>query len=277
MQTNKTVISSNNTTNSCGHYADVNGLKMYYEVYGTGKPLLLLPGALSGISTAFGKLIPLLATERQIIAVEFQGYGHTTDVPGRPLSYEQLADDVMALLDVLNITQTDIFGYSTGAGVALQVAIRKPGVIRKLVLASVSYNSNGRHPDLKTLFSPEVMEAALKESPYETEYLNTAANPGNWSVQLAKVRAFEQTVQDWPEDEIRSIKAPALIIAGDADIIQPAHILALYKLFGGGSLGELSMPASQLAILPGTMHTVLTQKTDLLMAMIPGFLDQDHG
>lgn len=277
MQTNKTVISSNNTTNSCGNYAEVNGLKMYYEIYGEGKPLLLLPGALSGINTAFGKLIPLLATERQIIAVEFQGYGHTTDVPGRPLSYEQLADDVMALLDVLNITQTDIFGYSTGAGVALQVAIRKPGVIRKLVLASVSYNSNGRHPDLKTLFSPEVMEAALKGSPYETEYLNTAANPGNWSVQLAKVRAFEQTVQDWPEDEIRSIKAPALIIAGDADIIQPAHILALYKLFGGGSLGELSMPASQLAILPGTMHTVLTQKTDLLMAMIPGFLDQDHG
>lgn len=280
MQTNQTIISSdkeeksNKTIEGCGNYADVNGLKMYYEVYGKGKPLLLLPGALSGISTAFGKLIPLLAKERQVIAVEFQGYGHTTDIPGRPLSYEQLADDVIELIGVLNISQTDIFGYSTGAGVALQVAIRRPDIIRKLVLASVSYNSNGRHPDLKILFSPEVMEDALKGSPYETEYLNTAAKPENWSGHITKVRAFEQTVQDWSVDEIKSIKAPALIIAGDADIIRPAHVLALYKLFGGGSLGELSMPASQLAILPGTMHTALTQKIDLLMAMIPGFLDQ---
>lgn len=286
MQTDKmkipveTIISSDGqektgkTIESWGNYAEVNGLKMYYEIYGEGKPLLLLPGALSGINTAFGKLIPLLAVERQVIAVEFQGYGHTADIPGRPLSYEQFADDVIELLSVLNISQTDIFGYSTGAGVALQVAIRKPDVIRKLVLASVSYNSSGRHPDLKILFSPEVMMNALKGSPYEAEYLNTAARPEDWSGHIAKVRTFEQTAQDWSVDEIKSIKAPALIIAGDADIIQPEHVLALYKLFGGGSLGELSMPASQLAILPGTMHTALTQKTDLLMAMIPGFLNQ---
>ncbi|WP_257670676.1 alpha/beta fold hydrolase [Parapedobacter tibetensis] len=256
-----------------GNYADVNGLKMYYEVYGTGKPLLLLPGALSGIGTAFGKLIPLLATERQVIAAEFQGYGHTADIPERPLSYEQLADDVIELLRVLHIPQTDIFGYSTGAGVALQVAIRRPAMVRKLILASVSYRSSGRHPDLKTLFSPEFMEQALKGSPYEAEYLSTAPRPEDWSKQLAKVRAFEQEVQDWSEDEIRMIKVPALIIAGDADIVLPEHTLALYKLLGGGSLGELSMPASQLAILPGVMHTALTQKTDLLMAMIPNFLD----
>lgn len=256
-----------------GNYADVNGLKMYYEVYGDGKPLLLLPGALSGINTAFGKLIPLLAKKRQVIAVEFQGYGHTTDIPERPLSYEQLTADVIELLRVLNISQTDIFGYSTGAGVALQLAIHRPDLIRKLILASASYKSSGRHPELKTLFSPEVMMAALKGSPYETEYLTTARRPEDWSGHIDKVRTFEEKVQDWSADEIRSIKAPALIIAGDADIIQPEHVLEMYKLFGGGSLGELSMPASQLAILPGTMHTALTQKTDLLMAMIPGFLD----
>ncbi|MGF6849376.1 pimeloyl-ACP methyl ester carboxylesterase [Chitinophaga sp. W3I9] len=258
-----------------GNYAEVNGLKMYYEIHGEGKPLLLLPGALSGIGTAFGKLIPLLAGERQVIAVEFQGYGHTTDIPERPLSYEQFADDVIALLGVLNISQTDIFGYSTGAGVALQVAIRQPGAVRKLILASVSYNSSGRHPDLSILFTPEVMNEALKGSPYEAEYLSTAARPGDWPGLLAKVRAFEQTVQDWPAADIRNIKAPALIIAGDADIVRPEHVLDLYKLLGGGSLGELSMPASQLAILPGTMHTALTQRTDLLMAMIPGFLDTE--
>jgi len=264
----------NTNAASTGNYAVVNGLKMYYEVYGEGKPLLLLPGALSGISTAFGKLIPLLGATRKVIAVEFQGYGHTADIPERPLSYEQFAEDIIALLELLNISQTDIFGYSTGAGVALQVAIRRPGLTRKLVLASVSYNSNGRHPDLKTLFTPEVMMEALKGSPYETEYLSTAPKPGDWPLQIAKVRAFEQRIQDWPEDDIRNINVPALIIAGDADIIQPEHIVALYRLLGGGSLGEFSMPASQLAILPGTMHTALTQRTDLLMAMIPGFLDE---
>lgn len=117
------------------------------------------------------------------------------------------------------------------------------------------------------------MMAALKGSPYETEYLTTAGRPEDWSGHIVKVRTFEQKVQDWSADEISRIKAPALIIAGDADIIQPEHVLELYKLFGGGSLGELSMPASQLAILPGTMHTALTQKKDLLMAMIPCFLD----
>lgn len=255
------------------HYADVNGLKMYYEIHGEGKPLLLLPGALSGISTAFGKLIPLLAKERKVIAIEFQGYAHTTDIPERPLSYEQFTDDVIELLRILNIQQADIFGYSTGAGVALQVAIRRPELVRKFILASGSYKSSGRHPDLKTLFNPGFMEAALKGSPYEEEYLSTAANPENWLGQLDKVRVFEEQTQDWPAEAISSIKAPALIIAGDADIIQPEHTLELFRLLGGGSLGELSMPASQLAILPGTMHTALTQRTDLLMTMIPRFLD----
>jgi pimeloyl-ACP methyl ester carboxylesterase len=118
------------------------------------------------------------------------------------------------------------------------------------------------------------MTEALKGSPYETEYLSTAPRPEDWATQLAKVRTFEQTEQDWSPSEIKKIKAPALIIVCDSDIILPEHAVALYKLLGGGSLGELSMPASQLAILPGTMHTLLTQRTDLLMAMIPNFIDQ---
>ncbi|SEW52829.1 alpha/beta fold hydrolase [Chitinophaga arvensicola] len=256
-----------------GSYAPVNGLQLYYEVHGVGKPLLLLPGALSGIDTAFGKLIPLLAKDRQVIALEFQGYGHTADLPERPLSYEQLAGDVMALLRFLDIPQTDIFGYSTGAGVALRVAMTHPELVRKLILASVSYQSNGRHPDLGTLFNATIMEQMLKGSPFETAYLRTAPRPDDWAKLLDKVRTFEQEVQHWSEDAIRKIPAPALIIAGDADIIQPEHTVSLYRLLGGGSLGELSMPASQLAILPGTMHSVLTQRTDLLMAMIPRFLE----
>lgn len=257
-----------------GNYAEVNGLRMYYEVYGKGEPLLLLPGALSGIGTAFGKLIPLLAASRLVVAVEFQGYGHTGDIAARPLSYEQFALDIVELLRILQIPKSDIFGYSTGAGVALRIAIKKPEIVSKLILASVSYKSSGRHPDLETLFSPEFMEPALTGSPYEAEYLSTAPNPKGWLAHLEKVRTFEKEIQDWPEDEIRNIKASALIIAGDADIIRHEHTLELYKLFGGGSLGELSMPSSQLAILPGTMHTLLTQKTDMLMSMIPQFLDK---
>ncbi|RPD40713.1 alpha/beta fold hydrolase [Chitinophaga barathri] len=255
-----------NIAGTNGNYANVNGLRMYYEVHGAGRPLLLLPGAVSGTRTAFGKLIPLLAAHRQVIAVEFQGYGHTADIPERPLSYEQFADDVIELLHVLKIGQTDIFGYSTGAGVALLVAIRTPALVGKLILASVSYQSSGRHPQLAELEKLLTAET-MKGTPYEAEYLSTAPNPSNWPEHLAKVTAFNQR-----EDDIRNIKAPALIIAGDADIVQPGHVVELYKLLGGGSLGELSMPASQLAILPGTMHTALTNKTTLLMAMIPDFL-----
>lgn len=260
------------TIENCGSYANVNGLKMYYEVHGQGKPLILLPGAVSGTGTAFGSLIPLLAADRQVIAVEFQGYGHTADIPERPLSYEQFADDVMALLHVLDIKEADIFGYSTGAGVALQIAMRKPTLVRKLVLASATFNSKGRHPELSGLESLLTTEG-MKGTPYETEYLGTAPQPEDWPKHLAKVTAFNKEIQDWSVDDIRNIKAPALIIAGDADIVQPEHAVELYRLMGGGSLGELSTPASQLAILPGTMHTALTTKTNLLMAMIPGFLD----
>lgn len=259
------------TTKNNGNYANVNGLKMYYEVYGDGKPLLLLPGAVSGIGTAFGDLIPLLATDRQVIALEFQGYGHTADIPERPLSYEQFADDVIELLNVLNIRQTDILGYSTGAGVALQVAIRKPALVSKLILASVTYKSSGHHPELMELYKLLTAEA-MKGTPYEAEYLSTAPRPEDWPKHLVKVSTFNQKVQDWSADDIRNIKAPALIIAGDADIVQPGHVVELYKLFGGGGLGELSMSDSQLAILPGTMHTALTKKTNLLIAMIPDFL-----
>lgn len=258
-----------------GNYALVNGLKMYYEVHGEGKPILLLPGALSGIGTAFGKIIPLLATFRKVVTVEFQGYGHTEDIPSRELSYEHFRDDIVEFLRVLNIPKIDLFGYSTGAGVALQLAMYRPDLVGKLILASVSYKTSGRHPDLQALFNPEFMDQALKGSPYEEEYLRTAPNPEAWSNQLAKVRKFEQQFQDWPEEMISKIIAPALIITGDADIIQPEHSVALFKLMGGGSLGELSMPESRLAILPGTMHTFLTQKTDILMAIIPCFLEKE--
>jgi len=128
-------------------YARVNGLNMYYEIHGEGQPLVLLHGALSAIGTSFGKLLPDLAKERQVIAVEMQGHGHTADID-RPLRYENLAADITALLTQIGIDQADLFGWSLGAGVALQTAIRHPEYVRKLVLASVTYNSGGLYPEL---------------------------------------------------------------------------------------------------------------------------------
>src|SRR5215472_14342495 len=128
-------------------YARVNGLNMYYEIHGEGQLLVLLHGALSAIGTSFGKLLPALTKERQVIAVEMQGHGHTADID-RPLRYEYLADDIAALLTQLGLEQADLFGWSLGAGVALQTAIRHPEVVRKLVLASVTYNSGGLYPEL---------------------------------------------------------------------------------------------------------------------------------
>src|SRR5215469_4721412 len=128
-------------------YARVNGLNMYYEIHGEGHPLVLLHGALSAIGTSFGKLLPDLARERQVIAVEMQGHGHTADID-RPLRYEHLADDIAALLTQIGIEQADLFGWSLGAGVALQTAIRHPEIVRKQVLASVTYNQSGLYPEL---------------------------------------------------------------------------------------------------------------------------------
>src|SRR5215510_12849181 len=131
-----------------GNYANVNGLQMYYETYGgTGQPLVLLHGALSEINTSFGKVLPTFAKTRQVIAVEQQAHGHTADID-RSLSYEQMADDTAVLLRQLKIERADIFGWSMGAGIALQIAIRHPDLVRKLVVASVTYNSDGLHPEI---------------------------------------------------------------------------------------------------------------------------------
>src|SRR5437763_6903049 len=130
-----------------GQSASVNGLTMYYEVHGAGRPLVLLHGALSAIGTSFGKVLPSLAKTRQVIAIEQQAHGHTADID-RPLTIEQMADDTTALLRHLGIEEADIFGYSLGAGIALRIAIRHSDLVRKLVLAAATYNTDGFHPGM---------------------------------------------------------------------------------------------------------------------------------
>jgi pimeloyl-ACP methyl ester carboxylesterase len=254
-------------------YAPVNGIQMYYEIHGTGQPLVLLHGAFSAIGTSFGKLLPSLAQTRKVIAFELQAHGRTADID-RPLSLEQMADDVAAALRHLELERADILGYSMGAGVALHVVIRHPDVVRKLVLVSVTYNLNGIHPGLMEGLAdmkPEMMFG----SQWHEEYIRIAPHPENFTTLFAKKTQMDRGIQDLPAETIRAIQAPSLLIIGDSDLVRPEHAVEMFRLLGGGVFGDTpaGLPKSQLAILPGMSHVTVVDRADLLLSIIPAFLD----
>ncbi len=195
---------------SKGDYASVNGLNMYFEIHSTGQPLVLLHGALSIIDIDFGRVLPTFAATRQVIAIEQQAHGHTADID-RLLSYEQVADDTAALLQHLGIAQADFFGYSLGAGIALQVAMRHPELARKLVLASAAYNSCGFHPGILAGIG-QLTPGAPAGSSYQEGYARIAPNPEDWPTLIAKVKELDGRVLDWLPEAIRAITPPALLI-----------------------------------------------------------------
>src|SRR5215469_13616273 len=250
-----------------GKYASVNGLNMYYEIHGAGRPLVLLHGALSAIGTSFGKVLPGLAETRQVIAVEQQAHGRTADID-HPLTIAQMAEDTTALLSQLGIEHADFFGYSMGSGIALQIAIKHPNLARKLVLAAVTYNNDGFHPGL--LAGMENLQPEdLAGSPFHKEYARIAPNPEDWPRLVAKVKQMNRQIPDVPAQAIQSIKAPTLIIIGDSDIVRPEHAVGMFRLLGGGVAGDVAgLPNSQLAVLPGTTHVTLVERADWLLSMI---------
>jgi pimeloyl-ACP methyl ester carboxylesterase len=253
-------------------YAPVNGLKMYYEIHGTGKPLIVIHGAYMTIE-AMGAIIPRLAESRQVIAVELQGHGRTGDIAERPLSYEALADDIDALMAYLNIQTADIFGFSLGGGVALEVALRRPERVNKLILVSSSYNSQGWYPEMLATvdyITPEL----FAETPMAAEYQRLAPNPENFAMLVTKLIDLTKRVQDVSPDAIRAIQAPTLVMVGDADNIRLEHALDLYKLRGGGVPGDMvGAPASQLAIIPGTTHGTILDSVDVVAMFTNDFLN----
>ncbi|MGH8245043.1 MAG: alpha/beta fold hydrolase [Gammaproteobacteria bacterium] len=263
----------NKVASNQGHYAAVNGLQMYYEVHGQGRPLVLLHGALSAIGTSFGQLLPGLAKSRQVIAFDQQGHGRTADID-RPLTTAQMAEDTAALLDQLGIEQADFFGYSMGSGVALQIADKHPGLVRKLVLASATYNIEGFHPGLLEGIE-ELKPEHLVGSPFQEEYARIAPRPEDWPRLIAKVNQLNRNIPEWPAEAVQAIQAPTLLIIGDSDIVRPEHAVEMFRLLGGGVFGDApaGLPNSQLAILPGTSHITLVYRADLLLAVIPPFLD----
>jgi pimeloyl-ACP methyl ester carboxylesterase len=251
-------------------YAPVNGLNMYYEIHGTDQPLVVLHGSFMTIEL-MGKLIPELARSRQVIAVEFQGHGHTADID-RPITFEGLADDTAALVRHLGIGRVDILGYSLGGCVAWQTAIRHPDVVRKLVIVSAYHSSAGMHPEALPAF--EQIRPEMFDGPWRDAYNKHAPDPKAFPVLVEKLKRLDLTPFEWPADAIRAISAPTLIVLGDSDGTRLEHAVEEFRLRGGGVFGDLvGLPTSQLAILPGTTHVGMLGRTDWLLLMVPPFLD----
>jgi len=253
-------------------YAQVNGIKMYYEVHGAGKPIVLLHGAFNTINTAFSQLIPQLSKTRQVIAVELQGHGRTEDID-RPFSFESMADDVAALLKFIKTDSADIFGYSMGGGVAQQIAIRHPQLVRRLIITSSVYKYEGWSPETRAILpilTPEMFES----TPIKQEYDKWAPDPKHWKEFINKMKKFVTTSYDFGADKIRAIKSPTLIIIGDGDGVLPEHAVDMYRLRGGSYMVDFGpIHAAQLAILPATSHISVMMQTDWLVSMVVPFLD----
>jgi pimeloyl-ACP methyl ester carboxylesterase len=253
-------------------YVDVNDLHMYYEIHGTGEPLVVLHGAYMS-TDVMAPVIQAFAETRQVIAVDLQAHGRTNDVADRPLSYEQMADDVAALMTEIGIEKADVFGYSMGGSTALQIAIRHPEMVDKLVIASATYNREGWHEDLLAMFdtmTPDMFVGSFME----TEYAKTAPNPEGFRTLVEKLIALDRGEQDWPAEQIQSITAPTMVIVGDSDTVRPDHALDLFQLRGGNVNGDLvGLPNAQLAILPGTTHISTLMRVNWFVPMVVEFLD----
>lgn len=253
-----------------GQTVPVNGMDMYYEVSGEGEPLIVLHGAYMNIPT-MGAIVPKLAQTHKVYAIEFQGHGRTADID-RPITYPNLADDVAAFMDAVGVEKADIFGYSMGAATGLQLAIRHPEKVDHLVAASAAYDATGWQPAF-TAFLPTMTPDMFVGTPMEDEWKKLAPNPDGFRTLVEKLIALEHEPMAW-EAEVKTIKSPVLIIAGDADVSTLEHNVALFRLLGGGEMGDMGVPlsASRLGVLPATSHTAVINQADLLYGFIEPFL-----
>lgn len=253
-------------------YAPVNGLSMYYEIHGTGRPLVLLHGAFMTITTNWDGWIEELAKTRQVIAVELQGHGRTADV-ARDITPQNLADDVAALLRHLRIPQADLLGYSLGGAVAMQVAIRHPDQVRKAVIISSYFRRDGVVPEgveaLKALTAD-----AFTGTPLETEYRKLSPTPDGFPRFVQHLMDAGRKEEDVGADQLKATPAPMFFIHGDADGIRLAHVAEMFRLKGGEVHGDIKPhPASRLAVLPNTTHVTLMERGSVIIPMVNDFLD----
>jgi len=253
-------------------YAPVNGLRMYYEIHGNGAPVVLLHGAFMTITSNWPDMIAQLSKTRQVIAVEMQGHGRTADI-SRDFNYENLSDDVAALLDYLKIPKADLIGYSLGGGVAMLTAIRHPDKVRKVVSISAVIRRDGWVKESLDAF-PMITPEAFKGSPMEVEYKKLSPTPNEFPNFVRRVVQVTLKPYDFGADKLRATRAPFFFIHGDADGARLDTIGEMFRLKGGEVMGDLRPRSeSRLAILPNTTHVTLMQKIDLIAPMINEFLD----
>ncbi len=253
-------------------YAPVNGLKMYYEIHGSGEPVVLLHGAFMAISGDWNDWIKELSKTRKVIAVEMQGHGRTADID-RDITAENLADDVAALLDHLKIPKADIVGYSLGGGVAMQCAIRHPEKVRKVVSISAVIRLDGWVKEGRGAL-PNLTAEVFKGSPMEAEYKRLSPTPDKFPDFIKHVVAMVAKPYDFGADKFKATKAPMFFIHGDADGVRFEHIAEMYRLKGGGNIHGDMQPrvASRLAILPDTTHVTLMNRMTTIVPMVNDFL-----
>lgn len=256
-------------------YAPVNGLKLYYEIHGTGEPLVLLHGGL-GATEMFSAIMPALSTNRQVIAVELQGHGRTADI-ARPLSVEAMAGDIAALMKHLGIDRADVMGYSLGGMVALRTAIQHPGVVKRLVIVSSACEHNGWYPEILAGMAQMGPKAAepMKQTPMYKTYARLAPKPEDWPVLLTKLGELLSKDYDWSK-EVAAIQAPTLLVFGDADAVRTSHAVEFFELLGGGKKDAgwdgSGMSNARLAILPGLTHYNIFS-SPALASTVTAFLD----
>ncbi|MBV9951267.1 MAG: alpha/beta hydrolase [Acidimicrobiia bacterium] len=242
-----------------GSFADINGLQLYHEIHGSGRPVVLLHGGLQTIDLMFGPLLPTLAARRRLIAVELQGHGHTADTD-RPMSIDQLADDVAALLAHLGIEEADIFGFSLGGLVGWSLVIRHPNVVGRVAVASADYRSREAPPDE----APRPMPSDADFQAMRDAYTAVAPDPSHFDALGEKVGTMvNEDFVGWTADELRAVQSPTLVLVGDNDMIRVSDAVEAVEL----------LPHGQLAVLPGTTHMDMTRSPERILAMLVPFLD----
>ena len=256
---------------SASGYVPVNDLKVYYEVYGEGKPLVLLHGAFMTIDMNWGQLIPELSKNRKVIAIELQGHGHTS-FSERKLSHATLAGDVAKVMDYLKVAKADVVGYSFGGAVAYQFAIQSPERLNNLVIISAAYKSTGWIPEVNTAFKG-MKPALFMNSPMQAAYDAVAPDKTKWTRFLEQMIAAVGQPFDLGDSNIAKITAPVLLISGDNDGLDKNELAKTYRLLGGGISADMApMPKSQLAIVPGQSHVSLMMQTGMILGYLNSFL-----
>ncbi|MEO6868070.1 MAG: alpha/beta hydrolase [Ginsengibacter sp.] len=252
-------------------YAPVNGSEVYYEVYGEGRPIVLLHGAFYTIAMNWGQLIPELSKTRKIIAIELQGHGHTP-FSERKLDIATLASDVEGVMNYLKVDSADVAGYSMGGSVAYQFAVLFPNRLRKLVIISSTYKSSGWLPVVNSgfkNFKPEYFD----NTPIKAAYDAVAPDKTKWTKFIEQMIAFAEVPFDVGDANIAKITSPVLLISGDNDGLDKIELMKTYQLLGGGISADLApMPKSQLAIVPSQGHVSLMMQTKTILGYLDGFL-----